>query len=962
MAPRFTLIVAFLLICVLGLGALDTHDGWLQAQTDHFVFLYEARDTDAVQSLLVIAEGVYDQITSYYDSYPKKIYCVINGRGDLYSNNFTPLPAHINLTVASQQWPHFGPRSQDWLELVFTHELTHYIQLVHDKGFFPFLSLLFGPGAQVFNNVFLSNWMVEGQAVLSESLLTSGGRGDSPFFEMIGRAMVFDGKPPTYARLGSTTPFSPPQRPYIMGYLLSSYIYRHFGPESLRKINDRYMKFPFFGPEGAIRRVTGKKGRDLLMLMMAELEESYKQDMDIEPGRLLVPEGYGNYFLPIVTKRGWIMYRSSHNRQSAIVLYNPVSREEIIISKGYIGDPSSITADAEGRTIVFAAPSSRIVAGIEYDFSDLFILREDNADPIRLTEESDLYHPALSPDGTRLVAVRRFGSYSALVTIDALSGEQELLYSHDHASIYNPAFSEDGSHVAFVLNSRGIQDIQVIPYDVDTLPIESDTSRNPPHNQNIARYVTGPDGHGEYFPAFYGDTIIFSSDRSGKLELYAKDMAGTGPVFMVADDPVGAYAGRIVGNSVVYASQSSKGYVLRSKPLSAPLASAPPPKRVHAPPPVLSQNPVDSPAPERYRDFPKFLWWLPLPTSLPAVEGSPGRIGIGAQFNAASILGRTAAGVFAAFDPAVLQPILSINTTIGAGNGSLLIDLFQGFTKGYSGTYIQSSQESVAYQYPFIANIERTVSTFLAGSLGLSHLVELEGPDPFRYFAASQAKLARQWAFATTSVLFERARGGGRKDFFDPFSLSTRFATSALTAILSDPHPQAMINADVLVRFPSPLRHQVVGLGIKSSYGGNGLASLTPALRGSFTYDGTTQQGVYPGNLIATLEYMFHIALMDLPLPYGMNVDQIGGGFYIEKPILFDIFSPGLGADTVIYPGFDIIVSYGSVGRTRIGVGVSARIDVADPASFKSSDIAVYVFSGTKSFLSGATAGRSTGY
>ena len=95
----------------------------------------------AAQSLASMAEGVYDRITTFYDSYPDRIYCVINGRSNLYSNNFTPLPAHINVTIASWPWPHFIPHSEDWLELVFTHELTHYIQLVHDDGFFSFFSL-----------------------------------------------------------------------------------------------------------------------------------------------------------------------------------------------------------------------------------------------------------------------------------------------------------------------------------------------------------------------------------------------------------------------------------------------------------------------------------------------------------------------------------------------------------------------------------------------------------------------------------------------------------------------------------------------------------------------------------------------------------------------------------------------------------------------------------------------------
>ncbi len=165
------------------------YQGFRKIKTDHFVFIFEPQYAPAAEHLAGIAEESYEEITAIYGSYPDSIHCVVDGRQDISANYYSPLPAHIRITVQGPTWPMFGPRTEDWLELVFVHELTHYVQLNYESGIFHALASVFGPGLHAIEGAFLPTWAVEGPGVLAETVLTSGGRGDSEHFEMLSTAV-----------------------------------------------------------------------------------------------------------------------------------------------------------------------------------------------------------------------------------------------------------------------------------------------------------------------------------------------------------------------------------------------------------------------------------------------------------------------------------------------------------------------------------------------------------------------------------------------------------------------------------------------------------------------------------------------------------------------------------------------------------------------------------------------------
>ena len=165
------------------------------------------------------------------------------------------------------------------------------------------------------------------------------------------------------------------------------------------------------------------------------------------------------------TARGLYASRSDLEHYPAIVRLDPANGSEEVDRRPRLTDPSSFTATADGCTLYAASffADWRPTDGEEV-VSDLSAIDAETGSVRRITTGAHLWHPAVSADGTHLVAVQGSGSYTRLVEVDPQSGSTRVLFSIAGASVFNPAFSPDGTRLALVLNQRGIQDVVVIGY------------------------------------------------------------------------------------------------------------------------------------------------------------------------------------------------------------------------------------------------------------------------------------------------------------------------------------------------------------------------------------------------------------------------------------------------------------------------------------------------------------------
>ena len=965
--PRRALMLSVgLLITGMMYGNSEPFIGREYITTEHFVIIYEPKDGETAAHVASFAEAVYDDVAGLYDSYPDKISCVINGRSDIYDNLFHPFPAHLIITVAAPTWPTFGSRADDWLRLVFTHELTHAIQIPYEEGLTAFFSHLFGAGLKSIPGGFLSAWATEGPAVLAETLYTSGGRGVSPQFEMLYKAMLYEGDFFSRHQAGSSTVFAPQQRPYLAGYLIASYIQDTYGDDALRRIQKEFVKFPFLGPEAAIRAVTGHSFQEIFERLELSLQNRYREDFAIPPGTRISPEGYGNYYMPVVTKRGLVLYRSTPDKRRGLVLFDPATGKEQVLASALLTDPSSFGASPEGDVVVYSAVSTRAGAAGLMDFSDLFLIDTGFGDVKRITEGERIWHPTISRDGSFIVAVRGVGSESCLVTVHPETGELRLLFRQTGATVYNPVMSDDEGQIVFAYNAGGFQDIVSIPFPIETIPFDPDEIPTK-YNAAKAAFLTGPDLHGEFFPRFAGKDLLFSSDRSGNLMIYRLNLE-RGDAIPVVEDPVGTYAGTIIGDDVVYSTYTAQGYALLKKKYSVDLPARTSSAVVtrHG----ISQDETVTRARDealfdtgsKYFDLPKLIFWAPLPVYynpfapnlLPGYLNSfvpylP-ELGLGAFVYMDSNLGRNGIQALITYNWQTRQPGIDISGKIGIRELDFAYAAQQGYLQvEEQALFSQATRMTLAGRFPLQYETMYTRSSRVFIDASINYALQVDAPVSFSFLDTPPGSTLAQALLFTGGVSYSTVLYGARKDYFAPLRFSLWSDVGAGLFPLSGNPALFIIEGGSYFQFPSLFQHQVFGVGIDAVFTpqtSSGGFRATP--RGGFSLPSTAQEL----SILLGLDYRFHIALLDLPLPYGYSVNHLAGGVYLETSMAW---SSGMYVfDEYLYPGLELFAGVGSTSHISVGAGFGFRIDPKSISSFNiAEDFSLYLIMGTGGFRTG---------
>ncbi len=895
--------------------------------TKHFTLVFQENSRDSAEEIAGFCEEVYTKVTGFFGSYPENIICIIHGSIDTSNGDFYPLPLELNLYTTSPSTPLIGARDGNWLKMLLTHELTHYVNLTYHGGPFYHLSKVLGPSISTVPAAFLPGWAMEGIAVKLETELTDGGRGRNPFFEMESKAQIIQNDFYTWKQAAYTSLFPPYDRIYQAGYLINDYLSRRYGDDIFVRIYKKFILCPPLGFNYAVKAVTGNSVQDIFQSMKRSLQRKYMVLRSV-PGLPASPDVIGNYYLPAITEKGWILYRNTQSKQSALVLFNPENNTEKIIRNVYLHDFASFTADKKGKTVVFASFDARTTPSEDTLTSDLFLVRPGKSKVTRLTRGGDLWQPALSPDGTRLIAVQKQGQYSRLVETEIRTGDIDPVFSRPFTNIYTPSFSPDGRNIVFTINNRGKQEIAVID------------------RYGKARLISASLGGEKYFPRFVDNkTIIFSSDTGGSLSLYLFSWNGT--IQKICEDPVGAYAGDIHNDKILYASYSAKGYCLKTKP--------PPPGNSF----TIMPAAVTILIPERktkyrkvlhetpYIDFPEFLFWFPVPFSLDPLDPvdislAPGFM---AYFRSPKGNSDIQTGFSLLTDP--LQPEGTVAVNFSWRNMLLHYALKEGYSRSNTTTpAVQTTMHELSVTIPFIQEYLLGTQSLLSGTAGALSIHTLYDKNDFSFNSAKTEIPAADdlYVFAGFNTSIEQP--GSAEDII------TLKAFSISSKVFFPVHGGSVLfpgwKGDLSLSVPSLFKHQVLRGSCKWGYSSSPFLSLHPGIRGGF-HDNFGRDG----SLIAGMDYLFTLGIMDIPIFRGISLQGIAGGIHVEKAFGFSLPEPDMTMDHTLYTGIELTFLGGHTSVTeKGGIGINMKLDTDKPGTFNpAEDFGLYIYIGTDSFM-----------
>jgi Tol biopolymer transport system component len=493
---------------------LDPRLRWLTVESDHFQIHYHESLADVVPHAVRIAEETHRRLSPELLWAPAaKTHLVLADVTDAPNGFSTPFPYNriiIFLTPPLEQ-PFSLTDQENWLRLVITHEYAHTLHLDTVHGLPAWLRQVFG--RVYFPNLLQPAWGIEGLATYYETRATAGGRGHSPYTDMVLRMAVLDGRFPTLAQ-AAVFPDSWPagETPYLFGVKFYDYLVERYGPELPGRLSRNYggRSLPFM-VDSTARRTFGFTFKQEWPRWQEVLTEHYQTERERigEPWPSLVgltEEGYRNIF-PAVSPSGALLAYSSQtaDRVASLLLMNADgSGRRVLLRRLVLAGGAGISWLPDESGLVYAKLERDSYDNIFYDLFryDLAAGRE-----YRLTRGLRAASPDVSPAGGDIVCVLTAAGRSRLAMFDAEGGNLRYLsHPEDRHDYFSPRWSPDGRRIVVgARDDRGSYTLRII-----------DTAGG-----LLTEWTPGPGIHSAPDWSPDGRTVYFSSDHSGIYNLYA---------------------------------------------------------------------------------------------------------------------------------------------------------------------------------------------------------------------------------------------------------------------------------------------------------------------------------------------------------------------------------------------------------------------------------------------------------
>ena len=513
--------------------------------------------TDKIQ--LVFPAG-YDSIASYYANvisltspfvgepykpHQKRITVVLHNQSTVSNAMVSPAPFHADFF----EMPPQDTYPQMWQDQLALHEYRHVVQMEKMyRGFTKGLYYLFGQqGAAAVFGTFLPFWFIEGDAVYSETVHSKSGRGRVPEFTVTLKAQVLDKRIYKYdkALFGSYKDFVPDH--YTLGYRLVTEGIGAYGTEMWDDMLNRVARKPYtLVPfTRSLKKTTGKGKVGFYNRTMNKLKTKWEKEQNqiIENTVPVKNKFYTSYRFPNLLSDGsFICEKNSIDDITRFVRVLPDGTEKVLFTPGFDFKESLSANDS----LICWNEKGFDPRWSNRDYSVIRIYNFKTGKLKKITRKSRLFAPALSPDGSKIVAVHFDNKgKSALVIIDRISGKEiHRFRTKENINFLTPRWAEAGSAIVAVVLSKKGKQIVLISAKTGKM------RRLTPFTFAEIKY-----------PVFYNGYILFTGTFTGKDVLYALKIS-TGKLYKLKEPAYGAVwpSGISGSNKLVCSTYTADGY------------------------------------------------------------------------------------------------------------------------------------------------------------------------------------------------------------------------------------------------------------------------------------------------------------------------------------------------------------------------------------------------------------------
>lgn len=527
---------------------------WLQINTPTFQIIFPENFEKKAQYLANIIDSAYTLAAYSMNGKIKKTSIILHNQSVISNGTTAWAPTRIDLVTTPPQ----NTYAHQWLDQLALHEIRHLIQIEKlNTGLTKVLRTILGEHVLAFMaGIFIPQWFLEGDAVVTETALSSSGRGREPAFIMPFRAQLHHGKIYSYEKAihGSFKDFVPGA--YQLGYLLVAYGRNDYGPTLWGKSLTHTGKNPFLITpfSRAIKNTTGLTKQKYYTSVLKNLKQEWDSSLYVQIFSLhrqltKPPKHYTNYQYPIpYQKESVLSVKKSMDDVQRFVQIDSLGNEKIIFTPGpNLGDRLSY--------------SKNLICWSEVEFDTRWQNRNysvvktfdlETGKLNHLSKKSRLFSPALSHDAQKIVAIEQnLSDESSLVILDAKNGKE--LYQFPHSDfLMMPSWSPNDAEIIIIsLNENG-KSIQIFDTKTENFEKVIDETFEQITSPRITKnhvYFTG---------ALSGVDNIYALNRSTK-KLFQITQVKFGANHIFVDEKNGF---------LLYSNYTPKGYELVKQPYS----------------------------------------------------------------------------------------------------------------------------------------------------------------------------------------------------------------------------------------------------------------------------------------------------------------------------------------------------------------------------------------------------------
>ncbi len=522
-------------------GVDPTSFRWRQMKGNDYRVIYPDTAQIVGQRMRYYLDAVSKDI-SYGYLYPQMSIPFVVHPANMQSNGLVMwLPKRVEFLSA----PAVKSYSMPWVKQLVAHEYRHAVQYNNlNRGFVKGLSYVIGQQSSTIGLLFMPLWMMEGDAVMTETAMSTFGRGLQPSFTMAYRAYgdVANEFPNTDKWFsGSYKEYIPDH--YVLGYLMSRYGNDQYGGVMGNDIAWLSVRRPYMiiSTSWMLKRLYGTTQPKLFNDTFNALRDHWKPLSEVEqttvPIPIPEPEIYSNYAYPMPYGDKVLTLKTDFDNPTAFMLIDSLGNEQRLRRTGYISsrpaiDPSgriwwteykrSLLFDQKvGSEIRYMEPNMRRIHRVTRSHNALYVTPTDSCEVAWVEYAYD-------------------GSYT--VVRNGLSAERTTRRLPLDKEVHGMAW-DDGTEALYLLitDDRGMH---IARLDDDTL-----------HEVTTPAYTTLSDLRAK------GGRLYFGSIASGRDEVHCYDL-GTEREYRLSTSKYGSFAPMPTDSSTVLAtSYDRRGYL-----------------------------------------------------------------------------------------------------------------------------------------------------------------------------------------------------------------------------------------------------------------------------------------------------------------------------------------------------------------------------------------------------------------